>query len=73
MITKFSSLYAGHIDLGDMGQDATPANERRYSNEQLMTVFPKSEAIAKTMDRFRLWKNCRPVDLECQSIVCGTS
>jgi hypothetical protein len=39
MITKFSSLYAGHIDLGDMGQDATPANERRYSNKQLMTVF----------------------------------
>ena len=25
MITKFSSLYAGHIDLGDMGQDATPS------------------------------------------------
>ena len=33
MITTFSSLYAGHIDLGDMGQDATPANERRYANE----------------------------------------
>src|SRR6266536_2092319 len=30
MITKFSSLYAGHVDLGDMGQDATPANDRRY-------------------------------------------
>ena len=51
MITKFSSLYAGHIDLGEMGQDATPANARRYSNEQLMTVFSKSEALAKTMDR----------------------
>ena len=25
MITKFSSLYAGHVDLGDMGQDSTPA------------------------------------------------
>ena len=52
MITKFSSLYAGHIDLGDMGQDATPANERRYANEQLMTVFSKSEAMAKAMDRY---------------------
>jgi len=51
MITSFSSLYAGHIDLGDMGQDATPANERRYSNKQLMTVFSKSESLAKTMDR----------------------
>jgi hypothetical protein len=51
MITTFSSLYAGHIDLGDMGQEATPANERWYANEQLMTVFSKSEALAKTMDR----------------------
>ena len=51
MITKFSSLYAGHVDLGDMGQDATPANDRRYSNEHLMTVFSKTEAIAKSMDR----------------------
>ena len=51
MISKFSSLYAGHVDLGDMGQDATPANERRYPNEHLMTVFSKTEAIAKCMDR----------------------
>ena len=51
MITRFSSLYAGHVDLGDVGQDATPANERRYPNEHLMTVFPKTEAIAKCMDR----------------------
>ena len=28
MITKFSTVYAGHVDLGDMGQQATPANER---------------------------------------------
>ena len=27
MIKRFSTLYAGHIDLGDMGQDATPAND----------------------------------------------
>ena len=51
MITKFSSLYAGHVDLGDMGQDATPANDRRYPNEHLMTVFPKTESLAKAMDR----------------------
>ena len=51
MITRFSSLYAGHVDLGDMGQDATPANERRYPNEHLTTVFSKTEALARTMDR----------------------
>src|SRR5215831_14848495 len=38
MITKFSTVYAGHVDLGDMGQTATPANERRYSNEHLASA-----------------------------------
>jgi len=50
MITKFVTVYPGHIDLPDVGQHATPANERRYSNEQLASVFDKTEAIAKTMD-----------------------
>ena len=50
MITKFSNVYAGHVDLGDMGQLATPANERRYPNEHLATVFSKAEAIARCMD-----------------------
>ena len=50
MITKFSTVYAGHVDLGDMGQEATPANERRYSNEHLASVFEKTEAIARCMD-----------------------
>jgi alkanesulfonate monooxygenase SsuD/methylene tetrahydromethanopterin reductase-like flavin-dependent oxidoreductase (luciferase family) len=50
MITKFSTLFAGHVDLGDMGQEATPVNERRYTNEHLATVFDKAEAIAKLMD-----------------------
>ncbi len=50
MITKFSTVYAGHVDLPDMGQTATPANERRYSNAQLASVFDKTEAIARCMD-----------------------
>ena len=50
MIRKFVTVYPGHIDLGDMGQETTPANERRYSNEQLAGVFEKTEAIAKKMD-----------------------
>ena len=50
MIRKFVTVYPGHIDLGDMGQLATPANERRYSNEQLASVFEKTEAVAKKMD-----------------------
>jgi alkanesulfonate monooxygenase SsuD/methylene tetrahydromethanopterin reductase-like flavin-dependent oxidoreductase (luciferase family) len=51
MIKRFGSLFAGHIDLGDLGQDATPANDRRYTNRELTTVFDKAEAMAKTMDR----------------------
>ena len=50
MIDKFSTVYAGHVDLGDMGQQATPANERRYSNDHLASVFAKTEAIARCMD-----------------------
>jgi hypothetical protein len=50
MITKFATVYPGHVDLSDMGQMATPANERRYSNEHLVTVFEKTESVAKTMD-----------------------
>src|SRR5262245_12440933 len=50
MITKFSTVYAGHVDLGDMGQMATPANERRYGNAHLASVFDKTEAVARCMD-----------------------
>jgi alkanesulfonate monooxygenase SsuD/methylene tetrahydromethanopterin reductase-like flavin-dependent oxidoreductase (luciferase family) len=50
MIRKFSTVYAGHVDLGDMGQMATPANERRYANAHLATVFEKAQAIARCMD-----------------------
>ena len=50
MITKFGSLYAGHVDLDDLGFDGTPANDRWLSDERLATVFDKAEAIAKAMD-----------------------
>ena len=45
MITKFATVYPGHIDLPDMGQQATPANERRYSNEILATVPGLSDRL----------------------------
>jgi alkanesulfonate monooxygenase SsuD/methylene tetrahydromethanopterin reductase-like flavin-dependent oxidoreductase (luciferase family) len=50
MITKFNTVYAGHVDIPDRGQNATPANERRFSNEHLAGVFSKAEAIARLMD-----------------------
>ena len=51
MITKFDSLFAGHIDIEDVGYGGVPVNERRYSNERLITVFDKTEAMAQLMDR----------------------
>ena len=50
MINKFMTVYAGHIDIPDHGQNATPANHRRYSNDELASVFDKTEAIAEVMD-----------------------
>jgi alkanesulfonate monooxygenase SsuD/methylene tetrahydromethanopterin reductase-like flavin-dependent oxidoreductase (luciferase family) len=51
VITRFSTLYAGHVDLENQGFAGTPVNARRYSNEQLATVFETAEAIAATCDR----------------------
>ena len=50
MITKFGSLFAGHVDFEDMGFDATPVNDRRLSDERLAGVFDKTEAIVLKME-----------------------
>ena len=50
MITKFDSLFAGHVDMTNVGYGGTAVNDRLFDNDHLSTVFPKSEAIAKTMD-----------------------
>jgi alkanesulfonate monooxygenase SsuD/methylene tetrahydromethanopterin reductase-like flavin-dependent oxidoreductase (luciferase family) len=50
MITKFGSLYAGHVDFDDLGFDATPANDRWLSDEKLASAFDKALAIAQVMD-----------------------
>ena len=50
MIRKFSTVFAGHVDLPERGQDTTPVNERRFSNAHLASVFEKTEAIARVMD-----------------------
>ena len=42
MIRKFDSLFAGHIDIEDVGYGGIPVNDRRYPNEQLVTVFDKT-------------------------------
>ena len=51
MITKFGSLYAGNVDLDNIGLEGTPVNERSLSDEHLATVFEKSKNFAQLMDR----------------------
>src|SRR5919109_2983372 len=51
MITKFDSLFAGHIDMDNVGYGGTAVNDRRFPNEHLATVFGKAQAMAQLMDR----------------------
>ena len=50
MITKFGSLFAGHVDLDNIGLDGTPVNDRWLPDDQLAGVFEKSEAIVLKME-----------------------
>jgi alkanesulfonate monooxygenase SsuD/methylene tetrahydromethanopterin reductase-like flavin-dependent oxidoreductase (luciferase family) len=50
MISKFSVLYVGQIELDNIGRDGTPADARRYPNERLTEAFWTARVIAQTMD-----------------------
>jgi alkanesulfonate monooxygenase SsuD/methylene tetrahydromethanopterin reductase-like flavin-dependent oxidoreductase (luciferase family) len=50
MITKFDSLYAGHVDLDNVGYAGTPINDRRYDNAHLSTALEKAQSMAQLMD-----------------------
>jgi alkanesulfonate monooxygenase SsuD/methylene tetrahydromethanopterin reductase-like flavin-dependent oxidoreductase (luciferase family) len=51
MIKKFDSLFAGHVDIEDVGYGGVPVNDRLYPNEHLASVFDKAQAMAQLMDR----------------------
>ena len=51
MITSFDSLYAGHVDMENVGYAGTPVNERWFSDDHLATVFDKMTAMAQLMER----------------------
>ena len=44
MITHFDSSFAGHIDMDNVGYGGTPVNDRFFSNDELVTVFPKGRS-----------------------------
>jgi alkanesulfonate monooxygenase SsuD/methylene tetrahydromethanopterin reductase-like flavin-dependent oxidoreductase (luciferase family) len=51
MITQFDSLFAGHIDMDNVGYAGTAVNDRRFPNAELAAVFNKTDAIAQVLDR----------------------
>jgi alkanesulfonate monooxygenase SsuD/methylene tetrahydromethanopterin reductase-like flavin-dependent oxidoreductase (luciferase family) len=51
LITRFSTLYAGQVDLDNTGFEGTPVNDRWFDNDRLATPLATAEAMAKTMDR----------------------
>ena len=50
MISQFSVLYDGHVDIADPGHRGTHADERLYSNEDFAGVLTRSKELARHMD-----------------------
>jgi alkanesulfonate monooxygenase SsuD/methylene tetrahydromethanopterin reductase-like flavin-dependent oxidoreductase (luciferase family) len=50
VITRFSTLYVGHVELERCGLDGTPADDRRYPNGRLTEVFETAVALARATD-----------------------
>ena len=50
MIRSFHVLYVGQIELENVGLDGTPANDRRYTDEQLREAFFTARDVAQVMD-----------------------
>ncbi len=58
MISKFSVLYVGFINLEHLGLDGTPADSRRYPNERIVEAYRTSLDVAQHMDElgyYALW------------------
>jgi alkanesulfonate monooxygenase SsuD/methylene tetrahydromethanopterin reductase-like flavin-dependent oxidoreductase (luciferase family) len=50
VITKFSVLYVGQVELDHIGRDGTPADARRYPNERFAEAYFAARDVARTMD-----------------------
>jgi alkanesulfonate monooxygenase SsuD/methylene tetrahydromethanopterin reductase-like flavin-dependent oxidoreductase (luciferase family) len=50
VITRFSTLYVGHIELERCGLAGVPADDRRYANERLAEAFDTATALAQAAD-----------------------
>jgi len=50
VITKFDSLFAGHVDMENVGYGGVAVNDRYFPNEHLVTAYDKAQNIAQLMD-----------------------
>ena len=50
MITKFDYFYGGHIEMDDLGFQATPVDDRDLSDDDLASTLDECRGIAQTMD-----------------------
>jgi alkanesulfonate monooxygenase SsuD/methylene tetrahydromethanopterin reductase-like flavin-dependent oxidoreductase (luciferase family) len=58
MITKFSVLYVGQIELENIGRDGAPADARWYPNERFVEAYFAAREVAREMDDlgyYSLW------------------
>jgi alkanesulfonate monooxygenase SsuD/methylene tetrahydromethanopterin reductase-like flavin-dependent oxidoreductase (luciferase family) len=58
VITKFSVLYVGQIELENVGINGTPTEQRSYPNERLVEAFQTAKDVAQLMDElgyYCLW------------------
>jgi alkanesulfonate monooxygenase SsuD/methylene tetrahydromethanopterin reductase-like flavin-dependent oxidoreductase (luciferase family) len=58
LIKHFSVLYVGFTELDNVGLSGTPADERRYSSEQIAKAYPMALDVAQHMDAlgfYALW------------------
>ena len=51
MITRFGSLFAGNVDMENIGLEGTAVNDRWLSDEYLTTAFDKCVSFSQLMDR----------------------
>ena len=50
-ITKFDALYAGYVDLDDVGWGGMPVNDRHFPDERLASVLDKTVGLSQAMDK----------------------
>lgn len=55
MISKFSVLYVGHLDLEGVGLGGKPADERWYPNERFQEAYWTAREVAQMMDERGFW------------------